>query len=371
MLTIERAALVAVAAVSITACRTSSGSHALPPHPTTARTTITAAQPVIPTGCGATRANASGHAAIPWAQLRNPILSYRDSAAKDVAVRLVDGAWHLFFSSLSAHPVHWRIGSTTSADLRTWSKLAVWPDQPATDGLASPDITQAPDGTFVITYQSDPGDVGGSAKLYYRTSHDLVTWSRAKPLARTLHPRTADRMIDSALAFVGHGVFLGYKYGQATGNEKQAFEIAYSASGSLDGPWRLIGRPAISQFGDTVENYEFLEIDGRWRLIATTNTFDRPYVATLGGAPDNPRSWLDWIDGRVLNIPAEAWNSAPGPTSVTHEVANAVYLCDARVLDGHYYAFYAGSDELTEFGGWGHAKIGIARSTDLVHWEVP
>jgi hypothetical protein len=166
-------------------------------------------------------------------------------------------------------------------------------------------------------------------------------------------------------------VFLGYKYGQATGNEKQAFEIAYSASGSLDGPWRLIGRPAISQFGDTVENYEFLEIDGRWRLIATTNTFDRPYVATLGGAPDNPRSWLDWIDGRVLNIPAEAWNSAPGPTSVTHEVANAVYLCDARALDGHYYAFYAGSNELTEFGGWGHAKIGIARSTDLVHWEVP
>jgi hypothetical protein len=73
----------------------------------------------------------------------------------------------------------------------------------------------------------------------------------------------------------------------------------------------------------------------------------------------------------VLDIPAEAWNSAPGPSSLTHEVANAIYLCDARALDGHYYAFYAGSAELTQFGGWGHAAIGIARSTDLVHWTVP
>ena len=32
---------------------------------------------------------------------------------------------------------------------------------------------------------------------------------------------------------------------------------------------------------------------------------------------------------------------------------------------------YAGSTELTQFGGWGHARIGVARSTDLVHWQVP
>jgi hypothetical protein len=170
---------------------------------------------------------------------------------------------------------------------------------------------------------------------------------------------------------VGHRLILGYKFGLADGSQKQAFEIASSPSGSLDGPWSLVGRPSISQFGDTFENYEFLQIDGRWRLVATTNTLDRPYFASLAGAPTDPRSWLRWTGGRVLDIPAEPWNTAPGLSGVTHEVANAIYLCDARALDGHYYVFSMGSTELTEFGGWGHAKIGIARSTDLVHWEVP
>ena len=58
-------------------------------------------------------------------------------------------------------------------------------------------------------------------------------------------------------------------------------------------------------------------------------------------------------------------------SSVTYEHANSVFLCDARAADGYYYATYAGSDELTAFDGWGHAEIGIARSTDLVHWQVP
>jgi hypothetical protein len=369
MLRRRRIALIAAPIVLLVACRSSSSPVPTSTAPTP--TTRTAATPAVDTGCGASPANANGTATIPWGKLRNPILSYPDSAAKDVGVRLLDGAWHLFFSSLSGDRVHWRIGGTTSRDLRTWSKLVVWPDQRATQGLASPDITQAPDGTFVVTYQSDPGDVGGSAKLYYRTSRDLRTWTAARPLARALHPKAGDRMIDGALAYLGHGVILGYKYGLSDGAQKQAFEIAYSASGSLDGPWTLVGRPSISQYGDTFENYEFLRIDRRWHLIATTNTLDRPYFATLAGPPDDPRSWLDWVDGRVLDIPAEAWNSAPGPSSITHEVANAIYLCDARALDGHYYVFYAGSSELTDLGGWGHAKIGIARSTDLVHWEVP
>ena len=370
MLTKWRVAAATAGVIALGAC-SSSGSHAPTQATATSLPRIAVAKPAVSTGCGATRANANARAAIPWAQLRNPILSYPDSAAKDVGVRLVDGAWHFLFSSLTSDPVHWRIGTATSRDLRAWSTLSVWPDQPGTQGLASPDITQAPDGTYVVTYQSDPADVGGAAKLYYRTSRDLVTWTKALPLGRTLHPRAGDRMIDGALAFVGGGVILGYKYGVSDGTQKQAFEIAYSASGSLNGPWTLIGRPAISQFGDIFENYEFFELDGRWRLIATTNTLDRPYFATLNGPTDDPRSWLDWAGGRVLSIPAEAWNSAAGPSGITHEVASAIYLCDARALDGYYYVFYAGSNELTDFGGWGHAKIGIARSTDLVHWSVP
>jgi len=70
-------------------------------------------------------------------------------------------------------------------------------------------------------------------------------------------------------------------------------------------------------------------------------------------------------------VPGQAWDSGPGISSVGYEHANSVFVCDARAADGYYYITYSGSDELTQFGGWGHAEIGIARSTDLVHWSTP
>lgn len=73
----------------------------------------------------------------------------------------------------------------------------------------------------------------------------------------------------------------------------------------------------------------------------------------------------------MLDIPGQTWDSGPGLSSVDYEHANSVYLCDAHAADGEYYVTYSGSNELTSFGGWGHATIGIARSTDLVHWHVP
>ncbi len=111
---------------------------------------------------------------------------------------------------------------------------------------------------------------------------------------------------------------------------------------------------------------------GRWRLVATSNTFDQPWMFDLSGDPAHPSSWLHWTGARMLVLPGQAWDSGPGLSSVDFEHANSVFLCDARSAStGYYYATYAGSDELTRFGGWGHAEIGIARSTDLVHWHVP
>ena len=49
----------------------------------------------------------------------------------------------------------------------------------------------------------------------------------------------------------------------------------------------------------------------------------------------------------------------------------APYLCDARRADGWFYLLYSGSNEQTSFGGLGHQKIGVARSTDLETWHVP
>ena len=36
-----------------------------------------------------------------------------------------------------------------------------------------------------------------------------------------------------------------------------------------------------------------------------------------------------------------------------------------------FYLLYVGANELRTYGGWGHTSLGIARSTDLVTWEVP
>jgi len=73
-----------------------------------------------------------------------------------------------------------------------------------------------------------------------------------------------------------------------------------------------------------------------------------------------------------MDIPSQAFNTGPGLSSIGYEHANSAFLCDAGSLPGHFaYLLYAGSDELTRFGGWGHAEIGIARSTDLRTWQVP
>jgi hypothetical protein len=313
-------------------------------------------------------ASDTGKGTIAWGQLHNPILAYPDSGIRDVAIRLVHGSWHILFTSVVGDTPDWRIADVTTPDWRSWSPPSVWPAQPNTDGLASPDVTQRHDGTYVVTYQSDPGEQPrGQDKLYYRTSKDLVRWSVPQRLGLALHPAPGDRMIDAALAWVGHGLVLGYKFGASD----QHFEVAWSSSGSLDGPWTLIGRPDIKVYNDTIENYQFLPIDGVWHLLATSNNLDRPFLFTLVGDPTDPQSWLHWKDGRELQIPTEAWNGARGLSGLTFERANAAYLCDARRLDGHYYMLFVGSPELHTYGGFGHTELGVARSTDLVHWTVP
>lgn len=311
-------------------------------------------------------------ARVDWAGLRDPVLRLGRAGAKDQALVWADGRWHLLFSAVRDDPgapggVHWGIDVATSPDLVHWSRPRPWPDQPG--GEASPDVVRAPDGTYVATYDSPPEESGpGQAKLYYRTSPDLVRWSGPHPLARSLGPAPADRMIDAALAWTGHGLILGYKAG--TTDTAQAFEVAWSPSGSLRGPWRALGRPDITVDGGTVENYEFVTVRGRWDLVATSNNLDQPWIFQLAGDPAAPTSWLRWRAGRELLVPGEAWDSGPGLSSVGFEHANSAFLCVAGGARP-YLLTYAGSSELSQFGGWGHAAVGVAWSTDLVHWRVP
>ncbi len=306
---------------------------------------------------------------VPWSRLRNPILGYPDRATKDPAVVWANGRWQALFSSVGTDGL-WRLGAATSPDLIHWSPLVTVAHDPSVEGEASPDVVQAPDGTWVITYQSFVHDVaGGEAKLYYRTTPDFRTFSPARPLGRELHPGAADRMIDAAVAWTPAGLLLAYKVGVKDG--AQAFELARSRTGLLDGPWELVGRPDISVFGDTIENYQLLPMGGSWRLLATSNQFDRPFLFTLAGNPRDPRGWLHWSKGHELQIPQEPWNPGRGITGATSEHANCAFVVNRGAIVGRYYLVYADSPERTAFGGAGHAQLALARSRDLVRWSVP
>ena len=291
---------------------------------------------------------------VDWSALRNPILSFPANGVKDQALQWSGGAWHMLYSDMvettSAPHVQFSVAISSSPDLRHWT-----PPRVIARNAASPDIVRAPSGEFIVTYQTPGG-------LEYRTSStaSLSAWSGAHALAHGL----AARMIDGALAFTGNGVILGFK----AGTTAQHFEIAWAPS--LSAPFRLVGRPDIEIYNDTIENYEFVTIDGTWHLVATSNTLDQPFIFAMSpGDPSTPTSWLHWDAGHQLLVPDEAFNTGTGLSSVDFEHANSAFLCVGP--HGEQYLTYAASTELTTYGGWGHARIGLARSTDLVHWRAP
>jgi hypothetical protein len=322
------------------------------------------------TGRGDTGAVASAHDCVPrsaaergdarvaWKQLENPVFAL-DHMTKDQTIRLVDGAWHLFFSeNLGAAPESTRTGHWVGTDLDEWSAA------PPAGQWDSPDLTRATDGSYVLAHQlPDPANAE-LRKIFASTATDLAgPWSEPARLVPGLFE--GERIIDAALAHTSRGLFLIFKRGLHQSTE-QHDELAWSPSGSLDGPWEYLGEPDLPWS----ENFQFLPIDGKWHVLVTTIPVHRPALYRLVGDPSDPQAWLRWKRVRVFDVPEEAWNRGRTP-GITHETANSAYLCDARRLDGYWYLFYAGSTELQTFDGRGHAKIGVARSKDLERWKVP
>ncbi len=322
-------------------------------------TTTTTAHPAVST--------------IAWSALRNPVYAEADHAVKDPALVAIGGDWVVLFSREDAQG-SWRVGIARSHDLTTWGTPTTLPHDPATEGEASPDVVRRADGTYVVTYQSFVHDhAGAQPKLYARTTTDFRTFSAPVRLLANVLIAATDRLIDPALVYSPAGLLIGFKVGTTAAGSAQHFELARSASGTLAGPWVIVGRPDISVYGDTIENYEFLTIGARPALLATSNNLDRPQLFQLAGAVDDPAGWLHWSAARELVVPQEpAWNRAKGVTGSTFEHANCAFLVGGGArLGGYYYLVYGDSADLTTFDGAGHAEFGIARSTDLVHWSVP
>jgi len=89
------------------------------------------------------------------------------------------------------------------------------------------------------------------------------------------------------------------------------------------------------------------------------------------GDPRDPRGWLRWSPGQLLQIPKEGWNPGRGTTGISYEHANGAFVVDRGPIGGSFYLVYADAPELSTFAGSGHDQLAIARSTDLRHWSVP
>jgi len=120
--------------------------------------------------------------------------------------------------------------------------------------------------------------------LYARTTKDFTTFSAPIRLLANLLDAPADRLIDPALVYSPAGLLLGFKVGTTDAGSAQHFELARSTTGTLAGPWVVVGRPDIAVYGDTIENYEFLKIGGTYALLATSNVLDRPQLFRLAGS---------------------------------------------------------------------------------------
>jgi hypothetical protein len=285
-----------------------------------------------------------------------------DHMTKDQAVRVVDGRWYLLASERwePTGPEGKRAPAVVSDDLTAWA--------PATDAegelWGSPDITRDETGEYVLTMQvRDPVNADIS-RIHYTTGPSPAgPWAEPKPLVPGMFPD--ERTIDAALARTEWGTFVMFKRGLHDAVVQPA-AIAYSPSGSLDGPWTYLGEPDVGW----TENFQFLVIDGVWHVLLTTIPIHVPTLFRLAGDPADPQSWLQWEQVASFEVPQEDWNRGTTP-GIDHETANSAYLCDARAADGYWYLFYAGSTELTTHEGRGHAKIGVARSRDLQTWTVP
>ncbi len=291
-----------------------------------------------------------------WDAVRNPILGFPDVAIKDAFLVEHEGTWHLGYSQIQAEPFRFRLGFSSSPDLQTFERGPTL-DQSETGGLASPSVVKAPDGRYVMTYNSHTRDVEGVLnKLYYRTSLDLTSWSEPHRIHVEGVDAAEDRVIDAALAFADVGAFLFFK-------REQRANLAYSASGSIDGPWTHLGE---LQPGN-LENCQPILIDGQWHMLGTEiPLLHRPVLHRLEGDERDPAAWLTWSLIGELEIEPQSWNDGP---FLDHETANAAFLVDRRAEDGYFHLLYAGSTEVTSFNARGHSSLGLSRSRDLKTWE--
>lgn len=288
---------------------------------------------------------------IDWTNLKNPVYSHPGWSTKDACMMYHDGWFYLYFSAFFYDCGRERshVVSVRTQDFKNYSEpLFIWSGmEEGWIGLCSPDIRKIDD-TWILTFNSWGDKEGKENQLFYATTKDLIRWSGMKTLAKN---NTAGiRAIDAAIIPFNHKIYLVWKRVQ---------EPLISVADSLNDPdWKILGRPVKPWF----ENGQFIEIDGKIHMIVTADGH-LPSIAKMKGSGKNDQDWLQWEDLRKIILPVEEFNKL--------QTSNAASINDWRIHDGFFYMLYAGKTEGISHDRRGDNKLALARSKDLINWEVP
>ena len=238
-------------------------------------------------------------------------------AVKDPALVYSAGRWHALFSAVDTGGT-WRIGITSSHDLQHWSPITTMPHDPRVEGEASPDVVRAPDGRWVVTYQSFVYDGPGQLpKLYYRTTGDFTTFYEHCPVLRAPDEATRTSRLaisDLSARVLHHGlVHLLFDVDLQAGAH---FELARRI--------RLARRPVEGRSGDPTST----STETRSRTINCCNSRplaparDEQHVRssvffTLVGDPAHTRQ-LDALVERDANSTFHRSRGTPAPGDREH-----------------------------------------------------
>lgn len=312
---------------------------------------------------------------IDWQNLKNPVYSYKNWSVKDACIEYKDGVFYLFYSAF-----YWDRGKTRShlvevstTNWKTFSKPIMLKDgrEEGWTGLCSPNIARD-DKKFYLTFNSwgDKHPNKRTNQLFFMESEDLINWSEMKQVAKNL--TEGDRIIDIAIAYHNNKFYIVWKFRENSGLRYKDF-VRFATAKSLEGPAEYIGNGGFAEFYlkdgskslKTHENFQLINIDEIWYLFSTDYIPHRPWLYKISGDGRGfqDADWIKWIEGYEINVPVESFN--------TNHLANAAFLVDWRKFDGYFYLLYAGRTEGRTHAFRGNNKLGLARSKDLIKFEVP
>ncbi len=237
-------------------------------------------------------------------------------------------------------------------------------------GMCSPSI-QLIDGLYYLVFNSWGFDHpnGGHNWLFCMTSEDLEVWSERKQVGDNLTHEL--EMIDIEIAKANGKFYIIFKDQTRDANGKKNRFPRMAWAKDLFGEWFYIGdglpdftfREGVNR-RPHLENYQFIKIDGDWRIIIANYPPQIPMFFTMIGDGKKDEDWLHWEDGYPFNVEEEDFNSGG---KKAHR-SNAAFLTDWRQYDGYFYLLYAGRTHGRSHAGRGNNKLALSRSKDLKNW---